>query len=115
MVLDLVVPGYPMEMSVPDNKFILVAEKKLRKGGMYLQKESAVAGSVRKPLTSWADHFIVVNDMTLDQLELVAFVGDKDALEAALWSEVVIIAHAMQELEEAVGRVHLLQREYGAV
>ena len=46
---------------------------------------------------------------------MVAFVGDKDALEATLWSEVVIIAHAMQELEEAVGRVHLLQREYGAV
>jgi hypothetical protein len=68
-----------------------------------------MASGIWKSFAPWTDHFIIVDYSTLNQLELVTLIGDEDALETALWSKVVVITHAFQEVEETIGRIDLLQ------
>ena len=68
-----------------------------------------MSSCVGKSLASWADHLVVVNNATLEELELIPFVGDKDTLETAFRPEVVVIAHAIEELEEAISGIDFLK------
>lgn len=74
-----------------------------------------MAGRIWKPLAPGTDHLVVVDDATLEELELIPLVGYENALEAALRSEVVVITHPLQELEETIGGVYLLKCQYPTV
>jgi hypothetical protein len=92
VILDLVMPGNPMKVCVPNYHLVFTSEKQLTSTQKYLEHQGSVARRVGKPADLRTDAGVVVHNLLLDELELTLLIGYQNSLETAFGPEVVLVS-----------------------